>query len=142
MNERFTGFRELLGFRAESGLPALRYERDGALRTLSYRELCGLVLERKKLALKEEAGRVLIATAPSPETVVSIFAHVLAGQDVVLADPSASDELLRAMAEGVQAEAAEAEDELLEVLKPCLAAPSGERREDEGRLLFFTSGNL
>jgi len=140
MEERFAGFRELLQRRSGSALPALAYDRGGEKQLLSYAGFAGQAFAREAQYRKDGAGLVLLAAETSPETVVSLFAHILAGQDVLLCDPSLPDELFLQAARMTRAEAAEADPELLELLAPALARPSGRRRGGEGRLIFFTSG--
>ena len=140
MDQKYAGFRELLDARAESGLPALRYDEDGEARTLTYAALREAVRARENALRGDGAGRVLLLADGSAQTVISLFARVLLGQDVILADPGLPDEALAAMARAAGAEDAEADAELQTLLRPCLRPGSGARRDGEGRLIFFTSG--
>jgi long-subunit acyl-CoA synthetase (AMP-forming) len=140
MEKKYNGFRELLQARAESDLPALRCGENGAVRTMSGRELYRAVLARERSLQGDSAGRVMLLADGSAQSVVSLFARVLAGQDVVMADPGLPDGTLAMMARAAGAEDAEADEELLSLLQPCLMPKRGVRAEGEGRLVFFTSG--
>ena len=120
--KHFSGFREITdSFRDRSGT-ALLYESDGALTSLSYPALLAEI-ERAAAGLRAD-GLIgtpdLIFPESDPGTVVRIFADVLAGRDLLLADPSVP----RAAAEAV--------------LKK-LAAETAPF-DGASRVLFFTSG--
>ena len=120
--KHFSGFREITdSFRDRSGT-ALLYESDGALTSLSYPALLAEI-ERAAAGLRAD-GIIgtpdLIFPESDPGTVVRIFADVLAGRDLLLADPSVP----RAAAEAV--------------LKK-LAAETAPF-DGASRVLFFTSG--
>ena len=140
MEEKFESFRELLHRRCGQALPVFSYARGEERRSLSWSEFSAQLQEKEREYRSSRAASVLIAAETNEDTILSLFAHVLAGQDVILADPGLSEERFVQAALAVRAEAAEADEELTERLRPVLARESGRRRETEGRLIFFTSG--
>ena len=67
----------------------------------------------------------VIRTDHSPQTIIRIFADVIGGNDVVLIDESTSEQT---------------EEEIRQVFLPLFPIPKKAPGDDEGRILFFTSG--
>ncbi len=67
----------------------------------------------------------VIRTDHSPQTIIRIFADVIGGNDVVLIDESTSEQT---------------EEEIRQVFLPLFPLPKKAPGDEEGRILFFTSG--
>lgn len=148
--------------------PALIFEDD--CRSISYAELAEKIGETAAKVRTSGIGSELIVTDHLPDTLIRIFACVLAGCDVVLIDESTPDEALFSLAGLVAADSIYASDpELLDDLSQVCAnsrqagniqacnlpeelksiGSTGKAAEisgvddcpkNEGRLIFFTSG--
>ena len=132
----YKNFTELVGSWKNVGKTALIYSRNGVKMQLSYHELQERIMKESRRLAGADADQVPdggIASAPAagtrvlplvmdhePETLIRLFAAVLAGIDVIAADPSVPQEILEQTAAAAAAE--------------CAADPA------EGRLLFYTSG--
>ena len=134
MYKKYTVFAELVsGFPVRSGT-ALRYADEGdEIHNISYAELAQMI-HSEVLHLKAECANVEAVVADqTPEAVVSIFAHVMAGCDIIVADPMVPEEQLEAALQ-----AAEAAKAAREAMRDGLGRVIG--AQGEGELLFFTSG--
>ncbi|MCD8118903.1 MAG: acyl--CoA ligase [Lachnospiraceae bacterium] len=97
---RFTEFKEMLSFYADKTpeAPALRYEQDGALCTLTYAELTAAVRERAE-KLRQFGGTCLGVVADgSIECALTLLAAPASGMRTVLFDAAAPEETVRAQA--------------------------------------------
>lgn len=134
---KYSSFEELVtDFRTRKGI-ALRYAEESGeedvISEVTYPELADMIMS-EVLHVKAACSDIeLISDEHSVDTVVNVFAHVIAGCDVIMADPMLPDELAHM----------------------ALAAAEEARREREGRrdnrgrlilekkegeLLFLTSG--
>jgi len=136
---RFSGFYELLSHQAERApdAPALRYEKNGAVATISFSGLFERVTARAAVLREEKKQAYGILADGSPDCVIEIFASVLAGRRTVLLSENAADEVLTEQVAEAGLDALWGDPDLLELLKPVLigTAEGGDRM-----LLFFTSG--
>ena len=124
MYKKFSSFEELvLDFRRRD-LIALRYADDADdIHDISYAELAEMIFSETERIKAKHGDVEVVRDEQSPETIVSIFAHVMAGCDIIMADPMVPDDAVsRASAAAAAAKAA----------RP--------KTEGEGELLFFTSG--
>ena len=88
MYRKFSSFEELVNdFLSRDGI-AVRYaDEDNVIRDISYREFAKLILS-EALHVKAECSSVeVIRDEQTPETLVNIFAHVMASCDILVADP-------------------------------------------------------
>lgn len=133
MYERFASFEELMNaFREREGA-AIKYAVDDEIKNVTYPELAEMIAN-EILHVKAACSSVeVIRTEQTLETIIQIFAHVIAGCDVIMADPMIPDEFTdRAL---MVAEAAKAEREVRRDARGRLVM-----EKTEGELLFFTSG--
>ena len=93
MHKKYTDFAELVSaFSMRSGA-ALRYaDESDSIHEISYAELADMI-RSEILQLKAECANVeAVIAEQTPESVVSIFAHVMAGCDIIVADPMVPEE--------------------------------------------------
>jgi long-subunit acyl-CoA synthetase (AMP-forming) len=134
MYRKFSSFEELVNnFFSRDGI-ALRYaDEDDSIHDISYAELAGMI-QNEVLHIKAENSSVeVVLDEQSPDTIISIFAHVIAGCDIIIADPTVPEEFTAKAA--ASAEAAKA---AREAMRDSLGRVIGAK--GEGELLFFTSG--
>ncbi len=134
MYKKYTNFADLVsGFAGREGI-ALRYADEGDnIHDISYVELGEMIIS-EMYHLKAECANVEVVTAETtPESIVNLFAHVMAGCDIIVADPMVPDEYTE-----MAAEAAEAAKTAREAMRDGQGRVVGAR--GEGELLFFTSG--
>ncbi|MBR2559964.1 MAG: acyl--CoA ligase [Firmicutes bacterium] len=140
---RFESFDQMLKYLAgeRPEAPALRYEG----RTVTFSGLAELVRSRAGELRSSGKTCAAILAESTPECVIEIFAANLAGMQVVMLDPSLSDELLARLLPYSDADSVWSSDpEFAEDLAPHLSA--GLSRDGAGghcgtdRILFFTSG--
>ncbi|MBQ6622553.1 MAG: AMP-binding protein [Mogibacterium sp.] len=124
---RYSDFKELIrSFRHRSGAALEFAEEGGEISRIFYPELAERILNRSRELEGFPAVRILPAEQ-TPETVIDIFAEVIAGHDLILCDPMLETDWAEAAAE------------------KCLAARRQQELEagwarGEGELLFATSG--
>ncbi|MCR5825214.1 MAG: AMP-binding protein [Oscillospiraceae bacterium] len=117
--------------------PALRYERDGAVHTLSYARLYETV-KRRAAELKAEGKTCLGLFADgSLNCVIELFSAVRAGMQVVMLERSVPVPILRGLLPYTDVDTLWGPEALCAKLTPNLAAGV---EDGAGRLLFFTSG--
>ena len=106
---------------------AIRYAgEDDIVRDITYSEFAEMIRE-ETLRVKAECSVVkVIRDEQDPDTLVNIFAHVISGCDIILADPMVPEEITARASKAAEASKAARE-----------AMPGG---KGEGELLFFTSG--
>ncbi len=134
MYKKYSSFEELVNdFSSRDGI-ALRYaDEEDKISELSYVKLAEMI-RSETFHVKAECSDVeVVLDEQSPETIVNIFAHVMAGCDIIIADPMVPEEFT-ARAAGA-AEAAKAAREAMRDSRGRIIGASG-----EGELLFFTSG--
>lgn len=141
---KYEGFEALLRSRAAdfAERPALLFAQGGEIGALSYAELLDQVLRRRDELKREPFSCAAIYSSFDVDWVVTMFACVLAGKRTVLLDVSQSPEAASALIRYTEADwlyCSEPDDR--EALSPSLAAPcKPAQAQEEGRLLFFTSG--
>jgi long-subunit acyl-CoA synthetase (AMP-forming) len=130
MYKKFSSFKELVSDFQKRDLIALRYADDeDNLHDITYAALAEMIFAETERIKAGHSDVEVVRDEQSPETIVSIFAHVMAGCDIIIADPMVPDDAVsKADAAATAAKAARAE-------KDGEASPGG-----EGELLFFTSG--
>jgi long-subunit acyl-CoA synthetase (AMP-forming) len=130
MYKKFSSFKELVSDFQKRDLIALRYADDeDNLHDITYAALAEMIFAETERIKAGHSDVEVVRDEQSPETIVSIFAHVMAGCDIIIADPMVPDDAVsKADAAATAAKAARAE-------RDGEASPGG-----EGELLFFTSG--
>lgn len=134
MYKRFESFKSLVDDFETRDAVAIRYEtKDGEVRDISYKEL-GRMITSEAMHVKAACSTVeVIRYELDPESLVEIFAHVIAGCDIIIADPRVPE-----VYNELAAEAAEEARQARESLRDAQGRVMG--RQGEGELLFFTSG--
>lgn len=124
MYKKFSSFEELVLDFKKRDLVALRYADDeDNIHEFSYAELAEMIISETERIKAKHGDIEVVRDEQSPETIVSIFAHVMADCDIIMADPMVPDDAVsKASAAAAAAKAA----------RP--------KTEGEGELLFFTSG--
>lgn len=129
MYKKFSSFEELVNDMSIRDGVAIRYAgEDDIVRDISYSEFAEMIREETLRVKAECSGLKVIRDEQDPDTLVNIFAHVISGCDIILADPMVPEEITAGAAEA--AEAAKAARETM----------NGSGVRGEGELLFFTSG--
>ena len=124
MYKKFSSFEELVLDFKKRDLIALKFADDeDNIHEISYAELAEMIISKTERIKAKHGDIEVVRDEQSPETIVSIFAHVMAGCDIIMADPMVPDDAVsKASAAAAAAKAA----------RP--------KTEGEGELLFFTSG--
>ena len=124
MYKKFSSFEELVLDFKKRDLIALKFADDeDNIHEISYAELAEMIISETERIKAKNGDIEVVRDEQSPETIVSIFAHVMAGCDIIMADPMVPDDAVsKASAAAAAAKAA----------RP--------KTEGEGELLFFTSG--
>ena len=124
MYKKFSSFEELVLDFKKRDLIALKFADDeDNIHEISYAELAEMIISETERIKAKHGDIEVVRDEQSPETIVSIFAHVMAGCDIIMADPMVPDDAVsKAFAAAAAAKAA----------RP--------KTEGEGELLFFTSG--
>ena len=93
MYKRFESFESLIDDFKERDSVAIRYEtKDGEVRDISYKEL-GETISSEVLYVKAACSTVeVIRYELDPNSLVDIFAHVIAGCDIIIADSRMPEE--------------------------------------------------
>ena len=134
MYRKFSSFEELVKDFLSRDCIALKYaDADDNILEISYAELAEMIISEMHHIKAENSSVEVVVDEQSPSTVVNIFAHVMAGCDIILADPLVPEEFTARAAE-----AAEAAKAAREAMRDDLGRVVGAR--GEGELLFFTSG--
>ncbi len=134
MYRKFSSFEELVTEMSSRDTAAIRCAgENGEIRDISYKELADMI-RAELLHVKAQCSTVeVIRDEQTPETLVSIFAYVIAGCDIIVADPLVPEEITDNAA--AAAEAARASREAMRDSRGRVLGARG-----EGELLFFTSG--
>ncbi len=137
---RFGSFYELIGYYAEKNgsRPALYFEENGQKRSMSYSELLKEICEREKELLKTGKTSIGILCSGDRDCIVTVFAAVNAGMQVVMLDESSSDETLKKQIKIADVDYLYASDKKA-VESLSLFLTDGVEK-DAKRILFFTSG--
>lgn len=136
---RFSGFADMIGHFAQRtpDAPALKFEEDGALRTLSYAQLEETIAARAEEIRAHGKTCLGVFADGSRACVTEIFAAVRAGVQVVLLDENVPTPILRGLLPYTDVDFLWGSDELCEKLRYNLA---GGVKDGAGKVLFFTSG--
>ena len=134
MTKRFSSFEELVNdFLSRDGIAIRWGDMDGATGEVSYKEFAEMITS-EVFHVKAECSSVeVVRYEQNVTSLVDIFAHVIAGCDVIVADPRVPEGFNE-----MAAEAAEAAKEAREMQRDKYGRIVG--RQGEGELLFFTSG--
>jgi len=134
MTKRFSSFEELVSdFLSRDGTAIRWGDMDGVTGEVSYKEFAEMITS-EVFHVKAECSSVeVVRYEQNVTSLVDIFAHVIAGCDVIIADPRVSEGFNE-----MAAEAAEAAKEAREQQRDKYGRIPG--RQGEGELLFFTSG--
>ena len=134
---RFSCFDELLRHWAETApdAPALLFERGGKPEALSFAGLYDEVRREAERLRGEGFGRLGLLCDGSRETVIELFAAVLAGKSVTMLDGLAAEALLQEQIGASDTDALFGDPELKELLRPAARVETA-----PGEILFFTSG--
>ncbi|MBQ9686135.1 MAG: acyl--CoA ligase [Oscillospiraceae bacterium] len=135
---RFESFEQMLSHYAEKQpeAPALIFS-EAEKKTLSYAELLLAVRELAAAYRADGKSCIGILSDGSAPCVISIFAAVMAGLQVVMLDAKLPEETLGALMQYTDVDCLWGDDELCEALLPYLTQGVA---DGAGRILFFTSG--
>ena len=129
MYRKFSSFEELVSDMSTRDGVAIRYAgEDDIVRDISYSGFAEMIREETLRVKAECSGVEVVIAEQTPDSIISIFAHVISGCDIIVADPMVPEE--------ITARASEA----AEVAKAAREAMSDSGEKGEGELLFFTSG--
>lgn len=129
MYRKFSSFEELVSDMSTRDGVAIRYAGENDIvRDISYSGFAEMIREETLRVKAECSGVEVIRDEQDPETLVNIFAHVMAGCDIIVADPMIPEEITARASKAAEASKAARE------------AMSGPDEKGEGELLFFTSG--
>ncbi len=136
---RFNSFREMIGFYAENTpeAPALKYEKDGGLKTESFAELLAAVDARASELKKGGKTCLGLFADGSRDCIVELFAAVTAGLQLVMLDESVPVMILRGLLPYTDVDTLWGDPETCAELQSSLT--SGVENGAD-RMLFFTSG--
>ena len=136
---RFSSFAEMLGHYAERtpDAPALRFEEDGAVATMTYARLARETQRRAEEIKALGKTCMGVFADGSAACLVEIFAAVRAGLQVVLLDESVPTVVLRGLLPYTDVDTLYGPEDLCRELAGDLA---GGVRNGAGKVLFFTSG--
>lgn len=143
---RYTGFAELLsnGCKRFPSKPALIFDVCGTTQTITYNELYKSVLARRDELSSLPTECLGLYAHVTPEWIITMFASVLAGKRTVLLDYSQSTEtarelIMHAEVDSLYTDDVEEDAKLSPFLCPVHTVDHG---NEEGKLLFFTSGTM
>ncbi len=123
--EKFVNFSQLLNYWKLSKNTALLYDDEGTKRAITYEELADRIYDKIPEYQDRRNTCILAICDKTPDTIVRIFAPVIAGLDVIM-----TPETLHP-------------SEIVKVRDTCYDVPEQPCRDGirpEGRLLFYTSG--
>ena len=127
MYRKFSSFEELVSDMSTRDGVAIRYAgEDDIVRDISYSGFAEMIREETLRVKAECSGVEVVIAEQTPDSIISIFAHVISGCDIIVADPMVPEEITARASKAAEASKAARE-----------AMPGG---KGEGELLFFTSG--
>lgn len=131
--KRYASFSEMIrGAAPRPDAPALKFEKDGRVGSVSYSELSALIDEKREYVRSLGKTSPGILCVPTPECVATIFAAVAEGLQVtLLGDNATREQVLSA-----DVDVLIGDDEWREELEGALTRGV----TDGGKILFFTSG--
>ncbi len=134
MYKKFSSFEELVyDFKTRDGI-ALRYaDENNNICDISYAKLADMIILEMHHIKAEDSSVEIVLDEQSPETIVNIFAHVMAGCDIIVSGPLVPEDFT-----AQAAEAAQAAKNFRQARRDSRGRVIGAR--GEGELLFFTSG--
>lgn len=137
---RYSGFGQMLREQAQfhPDAPAILYEESDSLHTLSYKGLYQEVLARSKKWSSAKKTCLGILCDGSLECILTIFASVLSGMQIVLLDDTAPEQLLREQITYTDIDVLWGDPELTAELETALTG--GLSTPPRGHIIFFTSG--
>ena len=93
MYKKFSSFEELVLDFKKRDLIALKFADDeDNIHEISYAELAEMIISETERIKAKHGDIEVVRDEQSPETIVSIFAHVMAGCDIIMADPMVPDD--------------------------------------------------
>jgi long-subunit acyl-CoA synthetase (AMP-forming) len=144
-SHKFSSFSELVDFLQKQNQSDLfRYLENGQVRFLSSGDWAKRVHEKEKEFAKAHYSSLAIIENKTPEMAADLFAAVIAGKRLLLIDPMESLEKMMAMLSFCDIEEIRTDDALEEEeiasLRHALKPAKHVKSQEEGQLLFFTSG--
>ena len=131
---KFSSFEELVNdFLTRDGIAIRCGDMEGNTSEVSYRDFADMIISESFLVKAECSSVEVVRYEQTVDSLVDIFAHVLAGCDVIIADPRVPEGFNE-----FAAEAAEAARNFRETQRDEFGRIKG--KGGEGELLFFTSG--
>ena len=131
---KFSSFEELVNdFLTRDGIAIRCGNMDGETYEVSYRDFADMIISESFLVKAECSSVEVVRYEQTVDTLVDIFAHVLAGCDVIIADPRVPEgfnEFATAAAEAARNVREKQRDEFGRI----------KGMDGEGELLFLTSG--
>ena len=132
--KKYSSFEELVtAFLARDNVAIRCGDMDGVTSEVTYKEFAEMIISETYHVKAECSSVEVVRYEQNVESLVDIFAHVIAGCDVIIADPR--------VPEGFNEMAAEAAEEA-KLARESQRDEFGriKGRQGEGELLFFTSG--
>lgn len=136
MYKKYQSFEELINaFMMRDGIAIRSCDTEGSVKEVSYKDLGEMIIS-ESFHVKAACSTVeVVRYDQDVDSIVQIFAHIIAGCDVIIADPRVSDGFnLYATA------VAEAARQSRESQRDEFGRLRGKLGQGEGELLFFTSG--
>jgi len=134
MYKKYLTFEELINaFRMRDGIAIRCCDADGVVSEVSYKEFGEMIISESFLAKAACSTVEVVRYEQNMESLVDIFSYVIAGCDVIIADPRVPEGFNESAAE-----AAEAARQFRESRRDEYGRLMG--KQGEGELLFFTSG--
>lgn len=115
--KKFNNFADLPAFWETLDTTALVYEEEGEQKSLSYRELGKKIIQRSGALRQGNSAVAALKAEATPEFIISLFANVIAGVTVLIADPRMPEQIVQTTIEKASNES-----------------------QPEGKILFYTSG--
>lgn len=135
---KFDRFNQMLEYYAENGNgTALEYDEGNGLCKMSYRELLDAVVSRTDELSSLGKTSIGIFCSSRKDCIVTIFAAVNVGMQVVMLDDSLSDDTIRLQIEKADVDTLFGDTDTVADFEDCLTAGV---EKDAKRILFFTSG--
>lgn len=132
--KKYSSFEELITtFYSRDGIAIRCGDMEGATSKVSYKDLAEMIISESYHVKAECSSVEVVRYEQTVDSLVDIFAHVIAGCDVIISDPRVPEGFNE-----LAAEAAEAAKQFREMQRDEYGRVKG--RSGEGELLFFTSG--
>jgi len=135
---KFDRFNEMFEYYAENGNgTALEYDEGNGLCKMSYRELLEAVISKTDELKALGKTSIGIFCSSKKECIITFFAAVNAGMQIVMLDDSLSDDTVKLQIEKADVDTLFGDADTVADFESCLTAGV---EKDAGRILFFTSG--